>query len=71
MTAETLPGLSRPTGLIEDLTHYFCQCDPEVGICGADLTGLDELGDDEGGPDCELCSVLLDASGGLCGRCGQ
>lgn len=70
MSTETLP---RPVDMgtsDDDPAHYYCRCTPDVGICGADLTGLEEADDDDG-PECVLCVVLLEASDGLCGRCGQ
>jgi hypothetical protein len=69
MTAETLP---RPadTGTGDDWTHAFCHCDPDVAICGADLAGYEDT-DDSDDQLCPLCVVMLKASGGLCGRCGQ
>jgi hypothetical protein len=71
MTADALPGPADTGTGDDDWTHYFCDCDPDVGMCGADLTGLEELDEDDGSPDCELCVVLLEATAGVCGRCGK
>lgn len=49
-----------------DLFHLFCCCDPNLGLCGADLTDvpvIDGVGDDA----CPMCFSLGSEP---CARCG-
>lgn len=62
MTAATLPD-SRPAPTSsgdDDPDHYYC-CDPDIAMCGADLTGVDDIGDDGVvDPLCPLCAYVED-----------
>lgn len=72
MSIQTLPRIDKPGTDDDDWTHLFCQCDPDVALCGADLTTADEVDDDGPWPDeCPPCVVLLDANGERCARCGK
>lgn len=43
------------TGTDTDLTHLYC-CDPDIAICGEDLSGTPEV--DEDGQLCVVCEDL-------------
>ena len=55
------------TGTGEPLDHIYCPCDPNLGLCGYDLTGYTEVeafaSDDE-------CIVCADLELAPCPRCG-
>jgi hypothetical protein len=47
----------------DDLHHIWC-CDPDVAVCGVDLTGVPDAGDvGDGVQVCPLCALAWD--GGL------
>lgn len=62
----TTATLLAPTssGVGDDVDHYYC-CDDDIGLCGADLTGMAYM---DRGPDwdCPLCVLVLEA-GTPCG----
>ncbi len=44
----------------DDVTHYYC-CDPNIAMCGLDLTNHAYVDDDEeDGDDCRLCAYIDD-----------
>lgn len=46
--------------------HLFCCCDQNLGLCGADLTGL-PVNDGAGEDRCLACFMLEDATCPWCG----
>lgn len=52
----------------DELIHVSCKCDPDVALCGADLTGCPMIGwDDYPTPkDCLVCGELDELP---CPRC--
>ncbi|MFI7678531.1 hypothetical protein [Actinophytocola sp. NPDC049390] len=62
---QTLPEQMTETDWDEGLVHVFCDCDENVSMCGAPLTGpiIDHPTDD----DCPLCVLIEDDP---CPRCG-
>lgn len=69
MTTETLP--QRTDQDVDDWDHVFCPCDPDVALCGVDLTGLEECPAEAAlEKTCPMCVVLAEP-GHVCGRCGQ
>ena len=71
MTVETLPRPSEVDNTSDDWDHLFCECDPDVGLCGADLSGYAEAVD--GVPPehaCPLCVAVFETVK-ACLRCGQ
>lgn len=56
----------------DDLTHVFCRCDPDTGLCGADIAthpmNYEDWDPDEEPDLCIVCADLLDAP---CERCGM
>ena len=65
----TLPE-HRPPGNDEEfeIDHFYC-CDENVALCGEDLTGVEEVGDDSENPVCPLCQLVVES--GRCPRCWQ
>jgi hypothetical protein len=61
---DTQPTVS-PTAWDDDLIHLVC-CDEYLALCGADLTHVGWVDDEE--PVCPLC-VLADDD--TCPRCGS
>jgi hypothetical protein len=57
---ETIPSSTAD----DDYTHVTC-CDPDVGMCGADLSG-GEWQDDSADVECPLCAIA-DAEALPCG----
>jgi hypothetical protein len=53
----------------DEVNHYFCSCEPDLGLCGADLTGFEEPVDDPVEPD--DCIVCLELDPLPCARCGK
>ena len=52
----------------DDLDHYYCSCNEDVALCGADISdALDITGSPESGDTCVVCIDLDDLS---CERCG-
>jgi hypothetical protein len=49
-----------------DTVHTYCECDPDIGLCGEDLTGAGYQRDDD--PLCVVCEDLLYLP---CERCGS
>lgn len=39
----------------DELVHYYCECNPDIALCGWDLTDREET-DDEAG--CVVCADL-------------
>lgn len=58
---EVEPQATTQTGDVHDLNHFVC-CDPDRGLCGANVGGytwdLDWIEEPE---DCAICVDLLDA----------
>ncbi len=49
------------TDTLDDLNHWYC-CDPDLALCGIDLTDVAEMDDDE-----EVnCAACLDLAGKPC-----
>jgi hypothetical protein len=72
VSIQTLPRIDKPGTDDDDWTHLFCDCDPDVALCGADLAGVDEVDYDEPDADeCPLCVVIADVAGDVCARCGK
>ncbi|OPC84177.1 hypothetical protein B4N89_27520 [Embleya scabrispora] len=46
------------TSVGDDLVHAFC-CDPDLGLCGEDLSGTSWAADDD--IDCVVCADLEEA----------
>lgn len=52
-----------------DILHYYCDCEPEIAVCGKDLTGtaeVEKMGDND--QLCVVCEELFDFP---CKRCGE
>jgi len=49
-----LPGLSDDDN---ELLHTYCDCDPDLALCGVDLTNVSEA---EDGVLCIVCEDLID-----------
>lgn len=50
--------LERPAAVSlgpDDVDHYAC-CDPDTAICGYDVSGWDDVGDESRPPLCQLCA---------------
>ena len=56
------------TGPGETLDHIYCPCDPNLGLCGWDLTDYIEVEASDNGDDCIVCAELDLAP---CPRCGD
>ena len=56
MTTATAPSPTT-TSVGEDLNHLYC-CDPDLALCGLDVSALPEVDDDT---DCVVCLDLEDA----------
>jgi hypothetical protein len=54
-------------GLSDDLVHTFCDCEPDIALCGVEVWG-DEM---KAGPEDTLCTVCEHLKPGLCERCGR
>lgn len=65
---ETTTGLAtQPANTnATDLTHWWC-CNPDIGICGTDLTNTPEV-DDDTDVDCTVCTDLVNQPCRFCGR---
>lgn len=52
----------------DELGHIFCLCNPDIALCGKDITG-DEIvySWDDGILPCVVCEAL---EGVICSRCG-
>lgn len=48
----------------DSLDHYYCECDPDLALCGADLTAVDESLDGQ------MCVVCEDLEAIECQTCG-
>jgi hypothetical protein len=53
---------------VGDVDHLYC-CDPDLSLCGEDISGSAEVYVDEGNV-CPLCDVL-DLMVPGCPRCGE
>ncbi|MFD4258198.1 hypothetical protein ACFWR9_11345 [Streptomyces sp. NPDC058534] len=51
----------------DDLTHVVCYCDPNLALCGTDVTDSDWVDEDED-TTCVVCVDLVDQP---CPRCGR
>lgn len=68
MITKTEPVTTRPKS-DDDLSHIFCDCSPEVSLCGLDISDqptAEELGDDE-----LLCVVCDYEEEYVCQFCGE
>lgn len=54
----------------DDLSHVFCQCDPDLALCGRDITGEPKSDEVDWVPDEDTCVVCDDLTDSLCPRCG-
>lgn len=52
----------------DELTHWFCACDENRGLCGVDLTDVPIIGDDDPALECVVCA---DLDWSDCERCGR
>lgn len=52
---------------VGDVDHLYC-CDPDLALCGEDISGDVDLGDDPLPQPCPLCEVLEHYA---CPRCGS
>jgi hypothetical protein len=60
MTAVTLPdSRPAPTSSGDDADHYYC-CDPDIAMCGADLTAVVENPDMPLEDVCRYCLYIDD-----------
>lgn len=69
MSITAQPRPSQPGHTITDnpFKHYYC-CDPDVALCGADISGEEEdVGDDDLEQLCPMCEVLDDRPCGAAG----
>lgn len=59
------------TGAGEDpsLVHTICECNPDLALCGTDVTGEPWDQDGENCPECELLDRLDDAAGRTGSQC--
>jgi hypothetical protein len=60
---ETLPT---PADFDDSVIHYFCGCDPDRGLCGADLTGVEETETVEPEQLCIVCHHLYRRQAHVC-----
>ena len=51
----------------DGLVHAWCECTPDVALCGADLTGLPYVTSWDPADACVVCNELLRT---FCARCG-
>lgn len=49
----------------DELHHYYCECDPNIALCGSDLTDTPEVQTEE-----NACLVCKDMDNYDCPRCG-
>lgn len=72
MTAQSVVETTRPALGSDDLDHVVCTCcDPDLALCGRDMTGTDWV-DDNQGLRCVVCADLQDLpcwSGCVCEEC--
>ena len=68
MTCLELSPVDAPTDS-DELVHLFCFCNPDVGLCGADLTGAEFCAPGSGGPECVVCEAMAGGSPLECLRC--
>ncbi|GGN39718.1 hypothetical protein FHR83_006655 [Actinoplanes campanulatus] len=62
------PKLAEPDG--EDaVDHLYCPCDPDVALCGADVSG-EPIVAAPVNPECPLCLIVDDLNDYVCARCG-
>jgi hypothetical protein len=50
----------------DDLAHVYC-CNPDVALCGTDVTGVPEVPDED--TTCVVCLDLEDADFACCPTC--
>lgn len=68
MTALAIEVVTTSHGADDDeLDHLYCCCAPDLGLCGADLSGTPECTDECDGLQCLVCDDLMDLP---CSRCG-
>lgn len=71
MSTETAPK-SGTTGTEEsDLDHVFCGCNPDVALCGIDLSNADYVEGQWSEDDGDFCVVCLDLCDVPCPTCGN
>lgn len=60
--------LSRVDSSTDDdgICHLYCECDPDLALCGLDVTDFED--DDDFDAFCVVCEDLVDVP---CTRCGQ
>jgi hypothetical protein len=70
VSVQTLPRPAVPDGSSSDdpFDHIYC-CDPDVALCGADVSGEVDVGDAELEAPCPMCGLLEDLEG-PCGADG-
>lgn len=56
-----------------DPCHFHCDKEPELALCGEDLSDATDWGDTTPAdmPDCVLCEALWEVSRPICPRCGE
>lgn len=56
----------------ENVDHIYCECDSNVSLCGFNISGLDDYGDEEGFVEnfCVTC-LELETSDATCKYCGK
>ena len=65
---EREPQTERPenAGHEDHLTHVYCHCNPDRGLCGVDLSNCPVVRTNE-----DLCVVCADLDQLACERCGS
>jgi hypothetical protein len=62
MTADTLTHPTappQPANGDDEPDHLYC-CDPDIAMCGVDVSDATEVGPDIDGPLCKLCAYVCD-----------
>lgn len=68
MTALAAPRPALPDLGDDDFVHAFC-CDPDMAVCGADVSGSDVVPDTSLDEVCPTC-IAAASTGGRCARPG-
>lgn len=67
MNVELLPiPVDSDSGFGDDLDHYYCECDENLALCGADLTDWPEGEAETPENECVVCAHLS-----VCPKCGH
>lgn len=67
MMLDTLPRLHDPSTTNDNsLDHLFC-CNPNIALCGADISDEEDVGDDDLDDPCPMCELLIDMPCGAAG----